>query len=231
MYKHTNKVNGKVYIGITSQNPVSRWASGRGYPNNAYFRSAIEKYGWDGFDHEVLYDGLTKGAASQLERELIALYRSSDRNFGYNIELGGYGREAVSDETREKLRQAMLGEKNPNYGKHLSTETRQKLSECNRGEKHPKYGTHHSAETREKLREQKLGERNPSYGKRASAETIERKREGAKRRKILCVETDILYRSVREASRQTGINIAGICLAAKGERLKTSGGYHWKYMD
>ena len=229
VYKHTNLVNGKVYSGITSKKPESRWESGNGYRHNVYMQNAISKYGWDGFKHDVLFENLTQEQASDLERKLIAEYKSADRRYGYNIELGGYGRGAVSEETREKMRQNLLGEKNPNYGKHLSEETRRKLSECNRGEKHPKYGTHHSEETRKKISAALSGEGNHMYGRKHTEERKELLRtKNAK--PVLCVETGVIYRSAREASRQTGINIAGICTVCNGGRLRTAGGYHWEYV-
>ena len=52
VYKHTNKENGKVYIGITSQEPKRRWQNGAGY-YGTYFYYAIQKYGWDGFEHDI----------------------------------------------------------------------------------------------------------------------------------------------------------------------------------
>jgi group I intron endonuclease len=130
------------------------------------------------------------------------------------------------------MRQRMLGANNHNYGKHLSEEARRKLSECNTGEKHPKWGTHHSEETRKKIGETNRGEKHYLYGKQHSDSTKKKMREASpKRQPVLCVETGVVYPSAREASRQTGVNIAGICLAIKGERLKTSGGYHWEYVN
>ena len=47
IYMHKNKINGKVYIGQTCQNPPEkRWANGKGYSHNPYFTEAIEKYGF-----------------------------------------------------------------------------------------------------------------------------------------------------------------------------------------
>ena len=229
VYKHTAPC-GKCYIGITCKPPEQRWEYGKGYRHNAHMQSAIEKYGWESFEHEILAVGLSQDEALSMEREMIAKYKSADRRYGYNIELGGRKKNAFGEETLEKMRVRMLGENNPNYGKHLSEETRKKLSEINRGEKHPKYGTHHSEETRRKLSEQKRGEKNYNYGKHPSDETIQKHRATPQCKPVKCVETGVIYPSVREASRQTGVNISGICLAIKGERLKTSGGYHWEYV-
>lgn len=70
VYKHTSP-NGKVYIGITCQKPSYRWSEGNGYKNNVYFYRAIQKYGWESFQHEVLFTGLSKENARKKEVELI----------------------------------------------------------------------------------------------------------------------------------------------------------------
>lgn len=88
VYMHKNKTNGKVYIGITCQKPHNRWKEGRGY-KNTIFAKAIKKYGWDGFEHIILYDKISKEDATQKEIELIKKYNSKDINFGYNMTDGG----------------------------------------------------------------------------------------------------------------------------------------------
>ena len=56
IYKHTNLINGKIYIGQTCQNPEDRWDYGCGYKkHNLHFYNAIKKYGWkEGFSHEII---------------------------------------------------------------------------------------------------------------------------------------------------------------------------------
>lgn len=55
IYIHKNKENGKVYIGQTKRDPERRWSKeGKYYRNCKRFYSAILKYGWDGFEHEIL---------------------------------------------------------------------------------------------------------------------------------------------------------------------------------
>ena len=45
---------------------------------------------------------------------------------------------------------------------------------------------------------------------------------------IFCIELDKVFSSIQEAERQTGINDGNICSCLKG-KLKSAGGYHWKY--
>lgn len=88
VYKHTAP-NGKVYIGITSNKLNVRWRNGDGYKQNKHFYSAILKCGWENMKHEVLFSGLTKETAAQKEMELIAQYKSNQREYGYNNSIGG----------------------------------------------------------------------------------------------------------------------------------------------
>lgn len=88
MYKHTTP-NGKVYIGITGKNPLRRWDGGRGYQSQPRFYRAVLKYGWDNIKHEVMFDGLTKAEACEIERKQIAAHNSNDPQHGYNLSSGG----------------------------------------------------------------------------------------------------------------------------------------------
>jgi predicted GIY-YIG superfamily endonuclease len=59
VYIHINKSNNKKYIGITSQKPEKRWGNGKNYKKNTYIRRAIDKYGWDNFEHIILKTNLS----------------------------------------------------------------------------------------------------------------------------------------------------------------------------
>jgi hypothetical protein len=87
LYCHTNKINGKKYIGISLQKPSHRWQNGKGYKGCPKFEKAIKKYGWNNFTHEILLDNLTQEEASKLEQEYISKYNTI--NNGYNILQGG----------------------------------------------------------------------------------------------------------------------------------------------
>lgn len=106
VYIHTNKINGKKYVGITSQNVNRRWRNGNGYYQNEHFYRSICKYGWDNFTHEIVKAGLSKEAACSLEKTLIAKYKTNDESFGYNKSTGGeYPAQGIkmSDEAKRKM--------------------------------------------------------------------------------------------------------------------------------
>lgn len=106
VYVHINKLNGKKYVGITSKpKPEHRWREGRGYHENSHFKSAINKYGWDNFEHVILHDKLSEHDAKELEKKYISMWNTMDNKFGYNMTSGGDGTPGFhpSDSTREKL--------------------------------------------------------------------------------------------------------------------------------
>ena len=105
VYMHRNKTNGKVYIGQTKQKPEKRWENGKGYETSNRFYNAILKYGWDGFEHIILYSNLTQEEANALEEELITQYHSQDEQYGYNIKAGGKNKKH-SEETKRKIGEA-----------------------------------------------------------------------------------------------------------------------------
>lgn len=99
VYKHTNKLTKKVYIGITSRTMEERWgdhvrSSKRG--DGFKFQRAIVKYGEDSFEHEVLTTTHSLNEAKLLEIEYIQQYDSY--NNGYNATLGGDGSCERTDE-------------------------------------------------------------------------------------------------------------------------------------
>jgi hypothetical protein len=89
LYAHINKVNNKVYFGITRERPKDRWGRGSGYKEGTPIKNAINKYGWDGFRHLVILDNLTHREALGLEKHFIKVFKSQNKKVGYNVECGG----------------------------------------------------------------------------------------------------------------------------------------------
>ena len=93
VYKHTNTINGKIYIGITKQIPKRRWMNGLGYQTQPVFYNAITKYGWNSFKSEILESNIPSiKEANNREQFYIKKYHSyindSECN-GYNMTIGG----------------------------------------------------------------------------------------------------------------------------------------------
>lgn len=259
VYKHTNKINGKIYIGITSQKPNKRWQNGYGYKDNQHFFRAIQKYGWNNFEHEIIYKDLEEEIAANKEQELIKLYNSNNSNFGYNKDNGGKTNK-LTEESIEKIRQWHIGRK-------LSEETKRKISESHKGissgENHPMYGKHHTKEAKQKMSDfaksrvgwkhteetkKKIGEGNK--GKTLSEETrkkISKANTGKKRTEeqklklkhmnsIPVVQLTIegnfvnIYISAAEASRQLGIAAPLITNCCRKKHKQTHG-FMWLYAD
>lgn len=246
VYKHTNKFNGKVYIGITCQTLEDRWRKGNGYKDNDHFYKAIKKYGWDNFSHEILFERLTEEEAGEKEKQLIAFYNSTNQDLGYNISLGGTKSRIglpCSEETKEKISKA-------NTGRRWSLEARQKMSESRKGlfagEKHPLYGKkgkdapaygyHHTDECKQKMSELKQGlyngKKNPMYGKNHTKESIKKNKENQPHKKeIICLETQKVYSSMAEASRELNICRSSLGPHCDGKKnFSNVGGYHFKYL-
>lgn len=132
VYKHTNKTNGKVYIGMTSQRAQNRWKSGSGY-HAQYFSRAINKYGWDGFTHEIVAENLSKEDACELERILIKSYRSTETEYGYNQALGGDGGGMYNKHHSESAKKKISKARKENG---FTEDHKRHISESKQGAKH-----------------------------------------------------------------------------------------------
>lgn len=104
IYIHINKINKKVYVGQTNQKPQNRWGkNGSGYKKQNFYK-AIQKYGWNNFEHIILKTDLSQQEANLEEQKFIALYDSY--NNGYNETLGGKNRK-LSNKEKIKISQFM----------------------------------------------------------------------------------------------------------------------------
>jgi group I intron endonuclease len=133
-----------------------------------YFHSAILKYGADNFIWEQVFECDSSDRLNEMEENTILQYNSQDKNFGYNIDIGGKGckrsvdtikkmilsrtGKSMSEETKKKISLAMSGKKcmwhgtnGPMFNKKHSEETKKKMSEKRKG-------MTHSLQTREKIK-------------------------------------------------------------------------------
>lgn len=163
VYKYTNKINGKIYIGQTCKTLKARADNGKGYIRCPHFWRAIQKYGWENFEGEILADELTLDEANELEISLIQSLNSTNPSIGYNNRGGGSNGE-MTEEAKRKIGEAHRG-----IGHACSEETKKKVSESLKEyygtHKHHALGTHYSEERRKLISEAIKGENNPFYGK------------------------------------------------------------------
>ena len=99
--------NGKVYIGCTGQRVKRRWINGKNYTRSSLIGKAIEEYGWDNFEKEILCENLIRDGADKLEKWFIDYYDSCNPEKGYNLFYGGLNKgikmsEAMKQRNREQ---------------------------------------------------------------------------------------------------------------------------------
>ena len=190
IYKITNTVNGKAYIGQTIHDAVkdriSRHLNGQS-GGNRLVKHAIKKYGKDAFTYEILHDGIIPQFLNDLEIEAIEKFNTIAPH-GYNLDTGGNSVGSPSEETRRKISEANTGIPAWNKGKTqgpLSEETRRKISEAQTGEKHHFFGKTLSEEIRRKISEANKGKRHTPEARRKMSESRKGKKHSEEhRRKI-----------------------------------------------
>lgn len=228
IYIHINKLNNKVYIGQTCQKPQKRWDNGKGYQTSSKFYNAILKYGWDNFQHKILFTNLSLEEANKKEQELIQQYHSTEDQYGYNLTSGGLNFKH-SEQTKKKIGQsnhiALQGNK-------WSQHQRQIMSQKFKGQGNPFYGKHHSQQSKKKISQSRkgknVGQEHPFYGKHHTQESLQkisqsRKSKGGKR--VKCINTGEVFPTMMDAARWCGLknasSIGQIC--NKTGKQKTAG--------
>lgn len=221
VYVHTNRINNKKYVGQTSRSLEDRSGNnGVGYKKNPRFWRAIQKYGWDNFNHEIIASELEKVEADKLEKKLIKKLKTQDKQYGYNITDGGDGVVGwePSNEWRKKNSERNKGENNPMYGKRHAEETRQKQSFAKQGKydgsKNPMYGIH------------RYGKNSPNYGRSMSDEQKEKIRQtrmgkysginSSNCKPIFCIELNRIFWSTKQACDEFGFFASGISNCLRG---------------
>lgn len=225
IYKITNKINGKKYIG-QSKNIERRFKDHKLYKRerNIPLKRALEKYGVVNFNYEVI-------ELCQLEElDEKEVYWIAKEKPEYNLCEGGKGNKGhkVSEETKK-----ILSQKNKIYWENLPKDKKLKIIENQligvaKGHKV-------SEETKIKLR-------NCNLGKKQSIETIEKRKKTIKLKKengymqtnenhkksIMCIETSEIFDSLKSA--QESHNLTTLCGHLKG-KYKTCKGKHYMYIN
>lgn len=227
IYKTTNIVNGKIYVGkrIFSKEKFIR---SKYYGSGKLLKNAIVKYGIENFEREIIEEVEN---ILLVDREIywIDYYKSTDMNIGYNLSKGGncaIGRKCgpLSDETKKKLRDSAINQfkkgGHPRSGKSVSNETKDKIRIALLGKR---LGI-------ERVEKSAKSHRGLKYNKTPKPPKI--KIDQSKKVIQLTMNDEIIriWESMTEASKLLSIDRSGISRACNGS-YKQCGGYKWKYSN
>lgn len=208
IYMFKNKINGKIYVGQTTQTFRKRTMQHM-RSKKGYFDAALRKYGIESFEYEVID---TAKSTEELNKKEIYWIKKLNtmRPNGYNLCEGGNTTRGYSHREESKRKMSvtkkklgsMKGEKNHYYGKHHTKEIREKMSKAWENE----------------ARRAKLKEQNKNLDRTYQC------------RKVLNVETKEIFNSIKEAANKYGLKDTHISRVCRGKR-KTTGGFHWEYYE
>ena len=201
IYKLTNKINGKVYIGQTVRTLEERIKEHTSH-NKTAISKAIRKYGINNFEIEIIEKCKTVKELNSREKYWIKKYNSFSET-GYNLCEGG-------ENTK--------GFKHREYSKHKMSVTKSKMYI---GKNNPFYGKHHSKEQCEKWSKERKG-RDMSKVTEAAKKVNSIK--------VKNIETGEVFNSIVEAAEKYNLKATHITRVCRGKR-KTTGGFHWEYYN
>lgn len=168
IYKITNKINGKTYIGQHKYKKLDDSYMGSG----KLLWQAYRKYGFENFKKDILVFNISRREhADFLEKTFISAEREKvGVENCYNITNGGEGFHGQhTEEAKRRMSEAQKG-------KHLSEETKKKISEGNKGK-------HISEEQKKKISEALKGKPGTSSGMKGKHHTEEARRKNSEAHK------------------------------------------------
>ena len=139
IYKTTNVITGKIYIGQKHSNV---FLGNKYLGSGKILKQAINKDGYNNFVVDLIEEVETQEKLDEREIFWINYFNATDRKVGYNICEGG------------KVNRTMIGENNPFYGKHHTDEVRQKMSNS---QQHRTDDRSHTEESKQKLSQKMKG--------------------------------------------------------------------------
>lgn len=253
IYKITNSINQKVYIGQSDRlNDRKRehfYRLKRNEHNNEHLQKSYDKYGEENFIFEIIEE------TDDLDnREIYWINEYGGINSELNYNLKDPLTKKWCDYIRLKQCKIMAGENNPNFGNKWSKEQKEKLSKVRKGKtleevlgvndaklsklkmSKSQKGRKHPEEVKEKIRQANIGEKNPAYGKgyRQVGEKNPMWGKAASTRKgVLQMNEngDIIkeYNFLSEV-KTYGFNPSNVLNCANGKNgYKTSKGFYWKW--
>lgn len=245
VYKRTSP-SGKIYIGLTCQTLEERSGKdGYKYKDNSYLWKAILRYGWNNFKSEILFNNLTFEEACVKEQEMIAYYKSNEREYGYNLTAGGEGCSGYSHTEESKKLMSAKKKNKPLIslqGVPKTEEHKKKLSEAHKGKPSPRKGVKLDQSTKDKISESKKGSIPWNKNKKMSKESCQKMSDSKigkytrsnshNARKVVQLTLDgdfiAIFDCMKDAAELTNTNPSKISMVCNGKR-KSTNGFKWMY--
>lgn len=242
IYKITNKINGKIYIGQTTRGFNKRYPySGSGIERvynyythqkekdrfiNKHLVSSIEKYGFYAFEVIEVYDlAFSKEELNIKEKHYIKVFNCIDNgyNFGDGGEINAMQGSRWTEEQTEKMREYMSGENNPMYDIHRY------------GEDAPMYGKHHTDDTKKKISKTRIekgigkGENCYFYGKHFNGKN------NSNAKSVICLTTKRIFHTIKEGASYYNCKPSNITCCCRGSyksagKLDDGTKLIWRYL-
>jgi group I intron endonuclease len=204
IYKATNLINGKVYIGQTVRSLDERMREHLRHSKTA-FDKALKKYGISNFRIETIDCATSIDELNAKEKYWIDIYNAFGKS-GYNMCEGG-GNTIGYHHTEEAKRKMSVAKK-----------------QMYKGNENPFFGKKHTPKSKAKMSQTRTG-------RIITPEWKEHISQGSQsKRKVHNIETDEIFNSIREAADKYGVPPTHITRVCKGKRKRT-GGYHWEYVS
>lgn len=250
IYKCTSP-SGKVYIGQTGRTLELRWKEHSKLARcggNLPLSRAIRKHGANNFTLETVVRCVPDYMINPFEAYWINYYNSLTS--GYNCTIGGEGLKGFkhTEATKRKLSKLSKGNTSALGNKH-SIATKQLLSKLHTGntywvgkahsevskEKMSKSATGRtmSEETKAKLREVNTGRMHTEATKTLMRDYALSNRTGENHSRataVVCLDTGEIFNTIGIAAIAKNVDSSAISKCCKN-KLKTTGGYSWKYKD
>lgn len=224
IYCIENINNHKKYIG-QSVDIQDRWRRHKNElehnsHHNSYLQHSWNKYGEDVFNFYVLeYCEIEQ--LDEKEIYYIDLYKTTNRDCGYNLKSGGqlsgsYYTEEIKDKISKSIKESYQNSnlreirKNNALNQWLNPEIKEKIIGSNNG----MYGRKHTEESKLKISNAKKGQR--AFNRNITP--------------VLCMELNKQFDDATTAGKELSLDSSAILKVCKGER-KTCGGYHWEFLN
>lgn len=218
VYRATNEINGKIYIGMTTKTLEYRRKKHieKNKNNQTHFKRALRKYGNDNFTWQILFS--SKKKKELIDKEIFYIKKYDTFNNGYNMTLGGEGLFGFSFNEESKMKMSETHKKRAAADPEYSERSRRILKKMWKNEE---YAKKMKKGFSERLKRQWKDE---EYRKSQTERMIGGRNPVAV--KIIRLEDFKIFTSITEAANELSLSESTI-RGALNVPTRTAGGFKW----